>query len=418
MTTGSIGRGLLRLAGVLVLAGLTVSCASPQQSAMVAPAGFGKDPVSRAERLVSYCDRLADKGELVTALGLCARAHEINPDAPEALVKIAGILHKMGRKQAAVQTYVALLEQFPRHHEARYSLGKLYMEMGDTTMAAGEFNIAMRDNPKDPRPYNAMGILRDQAGEHQAAQALYRKALERDPENRSLRNNLGLSLALSGQRDAAIEVLAELAVDPEAHQTVLRNLEAAYAARSVPAPAGAATPAALDAEEAAPLGAPENGPMVQPVKTEVLAPAEGMEPSVPRKAAPSPAAGGAPMPLYVPQPSTAGEPHQSGARTAEPSSTILAAAERLMAPPEWADFEPGALLGRVPAPSAPSANIPSADTPSATEPPGGAPAEAEVPPQNGELGEISVDPMDLGSSAQPRANNLSLLLVDGNSDSV
>lgn len=367
MTTGFIGRRLLRCVAVLALAGLTVGCASSQQGATVAPPGFGKDPVSRAERLVSYCDRLADKGELVTALGLCARAQEINPGEPEILMKIATLLYQLDRKQAAAQTYEALLDQHPRHHEARYSLGKLYMETGESSLAALHLNQVVRNQPQDPRAYNALGIIRDQEGEHEAAQALYRTGLEFEPQNHALRNNLGLSLALSGQREAAIDVLAALAVDPEVDRTVLHNLEAAYAARALPAaeqdepseemepmPAGATTPPPAATTE----------PKARPVKTEVRdVPSVPMDQSkpkpAPRTSAPmAPAEPGAPTPLYVPKPSTAGEPQQTGGRqpaaerpsstssssATSPSSVILAAAEELMAQPEWADFEPGALI--------------------------------------------------------------------------
>ena len=415
MKTGSIGQRLRGLAAVVALAGLTVSCANPQQAATVAPPGFGKDPASRAERLVSYCQRLADKGELVTALGLCARAHEIDPEDPETMMKIAAILHKLERKQAAVQTYVALLELHPRHHEARYTLGKLYMEMGETSLAAMEFDHAMRIDPKDPRPYNALGILRDQAGEHQAAQALYRAALERNPQNHALRNNLGLSLALAGERDEAIEVLAELAVDPEAHQTVLRNLEAAYAARKVPAPAGMTSPlpAAADVEEAAPDALPGSGePALQPVKSKMRQP---------RKAPGNSVDSGAPTPLYMPQPGpgaereapTAGDEHQqSGSGEAGPGSVILAAAERLLAPPVWADFEPGALIGSEPAPSpAPAAQIPLSEE----APQDGKPGGIDIDPM--ELGYMEIEPLDIapGEKAQPVEYSLSLLLLGSGS---
>ncbi len=418
MTTRSIGRRLLRIAAVVAMAGFTVSCASSQEGTMAsAPAGFGKDPESRAARLLSYCDRLADKGELVTALGLCGRAHEINPDDPETLMKIASILHDLDRKQAAAQTYEVLLDGHPTHHEARYSLGKLYMETGETSLAAAHLNQAIKQRPEDPRLYNALGIIRDQAGEHDAAQALYRTALKFDPNNHSLRNNLGLSLALNGQREEAIEVLAALAVDPEVDRTVLRNLEAAYAVR--PAPAGeedmpadamAPTPASAPADMAVP--APATIPKAQPVKTEVLdAPAGRMGASEPMRAPmrPAPAAPapmksdeeGAPTPLYIPRPSTAGEPQQTGARrpapaepaAQQPSSVILAAAQELMTPPDWADFEPGALMGSDP-------------------PPDRQPAE-ELPPQNGdqaEPSEVTVDPVDLGATSQPGRSSLSMLV--------
>lgn len=476
MMTGAIGR-LLRFAAVLALAGFTVGCASSQsyQAGMTAPAGYGKDPASRAERLLQYCDRLVEKDELVTALGLCARAHEVDPENPETLMKVAGILKKMNRREAAAETYGALLAQHPRHQEARYSLGKLYMETGETALASIQFNHAMRDFPEDPRAYNALGILRDQEGEHETAQGLYRLALERDPGNTSVRNNLGLSLALNGKRDEAIDVLAELAVDPTANQTTLRNLEAAYASRAVPQ---AGSPA-LDAPAAAPVASPgalpaPAAPAPTPVKAPATEPVKGM--SVPAEASPltapvesrpltAPAAmprhvkapprtpadkpapipmvkgtkpasttpeAGKPTPLFVPPGarSDSPRPQQSGQRrlrstlsapdtaatvpartpantvlVSPGSSVILAAAEQLMQPPAWADFEPGALIDDTPAPAA--------------QPQAGSPAEQ---PQNGGIGEISVDTMDLSllmpHEQRPAPYALSMLIVQDGASNV
>lgn len=407
MNTKAMGR-LLRLAAVVGMAGVAVGCAGPQSpTAMTAPPGFGKDDASRVERLVQYCDRLVEKGELVTALGLCGRAHEIDPNRPEPLLKVAAILQTLERKKAAATTYEALLQRHPKHHEARYLLGKLYMETGEAALAGIHFEQATRSDPQDPRPYNALGILRDQAGEHEAAQGLYRLALERDPANRSVRNNLGLSLALDGKRDEAIEVLAELAVDPEADQTVLRNLEAAYAARPLPQDG---MPAEAGAESAAPLAAP-----VEPVASEPLplpAAEGGLPPAADativdpaanaaiRKRAPAgrPADAdvGEPTPLYLPP--AAGKPQQeSGARQPEGApgpvasggaagSAILAAAERLMRPPEWADFEPGSLISAEPV----------AETPA---------------PQNNVPEEIMLEEVRL-DLPQPESVSLSMLLLD------
>jgi Flp pilus assembly protein TadD len=455
MMTGSIGR-LLRFAAVLALAGFTVGCASSQQTGprATAPAGYGKDTASRAERLVQYCDRLAEKGELVTALGLCARAHEVAPEDPETLMKVATILKKMNRREAAAETYGALLAQHPRHQEARYSLGKLYMETGETALASIQFNHAMRDYPEDPRAYNALGILRDQEGEHEAAQGLYRLALARDPGNNSVRNNLGLSLALDGKRDEAIDVLAELAVDPTANQTTLRNLEAAYASRAVPqgksggksgsqpaVPPGAA-PAAVPAAMSkpavpAPIPAKAMSVPVLPVETKPMGvPAEQprdalVPPDKPAripmvkgpKSAPKAPEAGKPTPLFIPPAakSNGPRPQQSGQRrikstlpapnavvVSPASSVILAAAERLMEPPAWADFEPGALIDAMPAAPSPAAQPQNGMRP--------------VQPQNGSIGEISVDTMDLSllelHEKRPAPYALSMLIVDDGESSV
>ncbi|MGF1628317.1 MAG: tetratricopeptide repeat protein [Kiloniellaceae bacterium] len=383
MMTGAIGRHLLRFAAMVALAGFAVGCASSQGPAITAPAGYGKDPASRVARLVQYCDRLAEKGELVTALGLCARAHEMDPDDPEPMMKVASILQTLNRQEAAAATYVAVLERHPKHHEARYRLGKIYMESGEGGLATAQFNQALRGNPADPRAYNALGILRDQEGEHEAAQSLYRQALERDPGNVSVRNNLGLSLALDGKRDEAIEVLAELSVDPLADQTVLRNLEAAYTSGvALPQPDG---PLAEPAEPAAAVADP-----VVPVASEPLEQPDAK--AVPMRAPNSPPMApeaGAPTPLFLPPAAQSEEPKQSGLRAPEaasdgpPASAILAAAERLMQAPDWADFEPGALIN---------------------------PA---VPPQSEPAEEAGAEPLDLDNIVWPSAFRLTMMMMDG-----
>src|SRR3546814_3281989 len=100
-------------------------------------------------------------------------------------MKLAEVLEAMNRREAAAETYAALLERHPRHHEGQYRLGKLYMALGEPALAAVQFDRATHSDAKDPRPYNALGILRDQAGEHEAAQAFYRSALERSEEHTS-----------------------------------------------------------------------------------------------------------------------------------------------------------------------------------------------------------------------------------------
>lgn len=359
MMDGATGRALRRLFGLLALTGLVVGCAGTPQGTVYAPADFGKDEASRAERLVRYCDRLAGEGKYLTALGLCARAHEINPDNPETLMKIAALLQTLDRDDAAAETYTTLLAQHPSHQEALYSLGKVYMESGRNEQAAQQFNRAMVSDPEDPRPYNALGIIRDQAGEHQAAQALYRSALEQDPANVSARNNLGLSLALNGDREQAIEVLAGAAVEPGVDETVLNNLEAAYATMNVgPAPAAGGDPSAPPPVEPglAPqaINRPASPVAVEPLENHGVA-GQGQVPAAPS----DPADNQGPIPLLAP--ATAGEPEQTSALPPRAEVVLSAAGgdlggsvigdavARLMAPPAWADFEPGDLLNALPA---------------------------------------------------------------------
>jgi Flp pilus assembly protein TadD len=67
-------------------------------------------------------------------------------------------------------------------------------------------------------------VSQDLAGSHRAAQATYLAGLSLDPTNTALRNNLGLSLALSGDFMASAGMLEDLAKEPAASATNRQNL--------------------------------------------------------------------------------------------------------------------------------------------------------------------------------------------------
>lgn len=67
----------------------------------------------------------------------------------------------------------------------------------------------LQANPDDERAHYALGISFDLLDEHAAAQTIYSDGLAIAPESPALRNNLALSLALSGQHEAALAPLQE-----------------------------------------------------------------------------------------------------------------------------------------------------------------------------------------------------------------
>src|SRR5262249_21779965 len=76
---------------------------------------------------------------------------------------------------------------------------------------------------------NNVGIARDLLGRHAEAQEAYRRALAVAPGAADVKVNLGLSLALTGNKSAAVEVLREAAAAPEAIHGRGKELTAALA---------------------------------------------------------------------------------------------------------------------------------------------------------------------------------------------
>jgi Flp pilus assembly protein TadD len=76
--------------------------------------------------------------------------------------------------------------------------------------------------------FNGMGVAHDLLGDAAAAQVAYREGLS-DDRSLKLLNNLGLSLALSGDYDEAIAILEEANGFPTAGSRHRTNLALAYA---------------------------------------------------------------------------------------------------------------------------------------------------------------------------------------------
>ena len=73
-----------------------------------------------------------------------------------------------------------------------------------------------------------MGVSQDLQGHHQDAQSYYRSALDLQPDDAGVRNNLGLSLALNGHPREAINVLLDIATSANAPPQARQNLALAY----------------------------------------------------------------------------------------------------------------------------------------------------------------------------------------------
>lgn len=182
----------------------------------------------RVARLLRFCQRLRDAGDYAVAVGMCRRAHELNPESVEPVLLMAQTLQAMGNNREAASAYRTVLKMDAMNAEARIGLGRAYIGLKQYEMAQQTLESALEVDDQDHRVYNALGVINDLANKHEAAQVYYRSGLELDPENVSLRSNLGLSLSLTGQHAEAIALLSGLVNDHDADATSRQNLALAY----------------------------------------------------------------------------------------------------------------------------------------------------------------------------------------------
>src|SRR4051794_1981545 len=144
---------------------------------------------------------------------------------------------------AALARYVRTLASDPKDFDALIGAGRAALELGDAQAAAGFFARADDVNPNSPLPQAGMGAVSvangnpqaalpyfqraqqfgaplttfasdrglayDLLGQQAKAQADYRMALN-GPDRDEARRRLALSLAISGDRNSALQMLAPL----------------------------------------------------------------------------------------------------------------------------------------------------------------------------------------------------------------
>ncbi len=239
MKTNNPGMRSVKVAAAFGAILLTAGCATVYDPMY---AGAPNNLDSGVGQLLRYCSKFQASGDLVTAAGLCERAHDLEPGNPVPLMQLAEILKSMNRPAQAMAAYRMILEADPRYTDARYALGKIHIARGEYDLAAAQFQTALRQKSDDPRLYNAMGVAHGLLGANASAMQAFTDGLKVAPRNIALRNNLGLALVMDGQHEEGVQMLEAVAADPAADETSHHNLQLAY---------GMVTAAKADAEASA-----------------------------------------------------------------------------------------------------------------------------------------------------------------------
>ena len=286
-----------RLTTSLCLAVLLAGCASAGQQA--------SRPPSANERL-----RLAATAEannnLEVALSIYRNAAQAEPDNAEVQARYARALADRGAPAEAVLVLEQALSRRPRDRTLLLALARTQLRANDLRAAGQSFQRLLEQAPGDPDALNGMGVIADLSGEHALAQDRYREGLRRAPAHEGLRNNLALSLALTGAASEAKEVLQRLRHDGNTDVRVRHNLALVSAMAGDEAAARRLSAAELDAVE-----------QQQLVSVASLLAAAGRSPPPATSPAPRPESF-APPPAGAPAPSVPAEPPPAPVAAAPP----------------------------------------------------------------------------------------------------
>jgi Flp pilus assembly protein TadD len=216
----SQGRCLAAVAAVLVLGGCAATGTPKPQTQVSETASLPE--------LMRLAERSREAGNASVAADIYEKAAKKYPDAAEPFIGLGHAARSAGQPRRATTAFREALKRNPESLAARYGLGQSLLDGDRLSAAIEQFNVLIDAGTKDHRPYLSKGVALDLLDRHNEAQAAYRAGLEHAPESVALKNNLGLSLALSKDYRKAMRTLEAVVRDPTAPARARQNLALVY----------------------------------------------------------------------------------------------------------------------------------------------------------------------------------------------
>lgn len=198
---------------------------NPQKTAL---AGIETPSPKRLAEVQLRVGRAAyDQGSLKTALDLFEKAHKSAPGTAQPLIGKGDVLFAQRDFDAAEGAYRAALARDPASFEAHEGLGKTLVTLKKFQEGLRAFEAA-RAIRTDAGLINKIGVTYELLGQGQAAQKHYREALMLDAESLTARNNLALSLAVSGTYEIAVSEMEQVVSSSKSSERHHANLAFIY----------------------------------------------------------------------------------------------------------------------------------------------------------------------------------------------
>ncbi len=184
-----------------------------------------------AVRLARASRRAGDYG---SAVNLYRNAVAAGASDPSLLVELGDTLVDAGSPDDGIDVYwkVLGLPKVDPASGARLGairgLARAYLQLDQPQTALEHWNEALQMAPKDPASLVGHGVALDTLGRHAEAQASYRAVLADVPHDVPARNNLALSLAMSGHYDEALEIIMPMARAATSTAQLRQNLALIY----------------------------------------------------------------------------------------------------------------------------------------------------------------------------------------------
>ena len=178
----------------------------------------------RLEETSKVADAARQSGNFSTCADLYGKVIAQGLDTVDSHLNLAECLLGSGNIDGALSEYKLVENRAPTDVRGQIGMGRVNLVRRQPALALAAYSRALGDEPGNPVATNGKGVALDLLGRHLEAQAVYRHGLAANPDDRTLRNNLGLSLVFTKNYDEAVGILTALAEEPEATPRNRQNL--------------------------------------------------------------------------------------------------------------------------------------------------------------------------------------------------
>ncbi len=244
---GAVGIAASVLAGAgLVMSALPVPAFAGQSS----PTDVAKSAPLNPQATLRLARAFRTAGDLKSAIYLYRSLAEQKGADPATRVALGDVLVEAGLVDDAMSVYGEVDPKSPDAPEALLGMASAELRLDDPAKALDYAERSLAAAPGEERALVARGVALDSLGRHVEAQASYRTALAQAPHSVAARTDLALSLAISGQYQAAIDLLGPIARSANSTPRLRQDLALVYGLKGDRATAVALGRVDLDADVA------------------------------------------------------------------------------------------------------------------------------------------------------------------------
>ena len=149
---------------------------------------------------------------------------EKHPGDQDVILAVARNLRYSGSPQQAVSVVSKQISAVGPKEPLLMELGKDYLASDQLNLSITVLQQARQSDPNNWQILSALGVANDYQGNYKEAQEIYLDGLKLSANNPVLLNNYALSLAQSGQIDAAITTLQTATAQPTSAAQTRQNL--------------------------------------------------------------------------------------------------------------------------------------------------------------------------------------------------